>query len=151
MPYREIFRCMRHQYNSESKQSTTLVLMLKLHMPTHMNENGITSQKEVLRSIRDLIEQNSEQLDPELATEKHKVQFLRQAVLPYAQAQLPLSQISVMRFTFYGFQNALEDCLTQHMQQTQSSMHTHYQSRENKSNDQAKVLLSASEDELLES
>ena len=54
-----------------------------------------------------------------------------------------------MRFTFYGFQNTLKNCLTQHMQQTPSSMHTHYQWLGSKSNEPAEVLLSASAGEPL--
>ena len=73
MTYHEIVRRMRHQYNSEAKQSNTLVQMLKLHMPTHMREHGIISEKEGFRSICELIKQNSKLLDPEFATEKHKV------------------------------------------------------------------------------
>ena len=55
-----------------------------------------------------------------------------------------------MRFTFYGFQNTLENCLTQHMRQTQSSMGTHHQSYGSENNEHSKVLLSASADEPLE-
>ena len=84
MPYREIMRRMRHQYNSEAKQSTTLLQMLQLHMPTHVREHSLTSENEGLRLICELIEQNSELLEPEFATKKHKVQFLRKAVLLYA-------------------------------------------------------------------
>ena len=82
MPFRGIVHRMRHQYNSESKQSITLVDMLKLHMPTHMCENCITSEKEGLHFPCELIEQNSELLDQKLSKEKHKVQLLLQAVLP---------------------------------------------------------------------
>ena len=128
MTYRETIRRLCHQYNSESKQSTTLVQILKLYMPTHKRENGITSEKGGHRSIRELIEQNPELLDPKFATENHKVQSLRQAVHPYAWTQFLISQIAVMCFTFSGFQNTLENSLIQHIQQIQSSMHTHYQS-----------------------
>ena len=78
------------------------------------------------------------------------MQFLHQAVLPYAWAQFPISQIAVMRFTFYGFQNTLENCLMEHMQQTQSSMHTHYQLQGDNINQHAKVSPSASADDPLQ-
>ena len=105
MTYREIVRRMSNQYNSEAKQSNALVQILKLHMPSHMCECGTTGEEEAFCSICDLIEQNSELLDPRFATEKHEIQFLCLAVLPYVWAQSLISQIPVISFTFFGFQN----------------------------------------------
>ena len=77
-------------------------------MPTHMHEHSIASEKEGLRPICELIAQSFELLDPEFATEKHKMQFMRQTVLLYAWAQFSISQIVVIKFTLYRFQNTLE-------------------------------------------
>ena len=91
-----------------------------------MADNKITNEKEGLRSLVDYIERMSPLLEPEFRTEKHKITFLRNAVLPYSWAQFPISQISTARFTFYGFSTSLESCLTQHQQQSRSSLHTRY-------------------------
>ena len=123
VPYHEIVRRMRHHHSSEAKQSITLARMLQLHMPTLMCDHGMTSEKEGICSECELIEQFSELPEPEFALENHKVQFLRQAVLPYAWVQSPISQKPIICFKIYGFQSTLENFLTQHMQQTKSSIH----------------------------
>ena len=112
MPFKEIVYRMRHQFNSEAKRQQLWNEIMKLHLPTYMADNKITSEKEGLRSLVDYIERMSPLLEPEFRTEKHKITFLRNAVLPYSWAQFPISQISTARFTFYGFSTSLESCLT---------------------------------------
>ena len=113
-------------------------------MHPNMHEYLINNNKEFFRSQCVLIEYNSDLFDPEFSTERHKVQFLCQAVLPYAWMQFTISKKEVIRFQILWISEHVREFPDSKMQKDLSSMPTNDQMQVGVSNESENTLLTSS-------
>lgn len=106
--YECIKAMMLQEYNSDARQLQVEGHLQQIRLRNIMTDEGITDMKKGLNFLVNKIEELSPQCHPEFQTERHKINYLCNAVAEFSEWSLgPMENINSQRYTFNRFVTAL--------------------------------------------
>ena len=111
MTFSDMASMMVREYNSDARQLHVKGILEGLRLQKFMAEHNIANVSQGLTKLINLIEELTPQCQPQFRSDAHKVSFLRKAILGYAWAKGPISNIITSRYTFNAFVTALRESI----------------------------------------
>ena len=116
MNYIELVQVMLSEYDSDARQLEAQSELEMLSIEKIMREEDVTSLNVGLDRLVTRVNNLTPQCPEQFRSEKHKVRYLRAAVLKQKWAEAGLSQITTAKFTYNRFVTALREQLQFHQE-----------------------------------
>ena len=111
MGFGDIAMKMRRHYNSDARKLSLQSEMDSLDLATFMQKHEITDFSMGLKRLVDSVNGLAPQLFHGFGDGKHKIRYLRRAVMSFDWARNPLSQITTSQYSFDQFVKALNKAI----------------------------------------
>ena len=102
---------MKEEYNSDARQLQVQSILNCLSLQESMQKLNTTDSTFALSDLVTTINSLTPQTPVEFRSDAHKIMYLKQAVISYDWAKVPISQIMSHKYTFNSFVTALRGSL----------------------------------------